>query len=434
MSTSATAQGQELIDERKFIDTCEAAWLSKLAIFDSSGVWQEDGHATCAAWLVDRCEMGRSTAKDKLHVAHELERRPVIAVAFAAGNVSYAKVRALTRLEGLDDVRDAKYLRYAADDTKDVLERRVQRWNYYANQDKPPSDLNERRGIRRVHGFGGEMGRLTIDALDDDIDRVLGVLDAYLDYLFHRRTTNSKPVDEASGKPYPQAVLRAVAGSGSEPESVPLASAEFVARFETAIADETPAEQYRSLPQRRLDAWMDLIEEIALVRDDQIDVERAAIGVTVDYETLVERARGSATLESGRIISGEAARRLACDAGIVRLITKGVSEILDVGRKTRTWTWAQRRAHHRARHAQLLRVPRLRPPHHPDPPHHLLGGRRHHRHRQRHPRLLHPPPPRTRGWMERLLGRRHWHHAIRGPSRPDRRINQSCGSRGISRQ
>ena len=34
MSKSATAQGQELIDERKFIDTCEAAWLAKLVVFE----------------------------------------------------------------------------------------------------------------------------------------------------------------------------------------------------------------------------------------------------------------------------------------------------------------------------------------------------------------------------------------------------------------
>jgi hypothetical protein len=116
-----------------------------------------------------------------------------------------------------------------------------------------------------------------------------------------------------------------------------------------SVTDEGPVEPMRTLAQRRLDALVDLTEEIALANPDKIDPETAAIGVTVAYETLVERAPGTATLASGRIISGEAARRLACDAGVVRIITKGVAEILDVGRKTRTWSYAQRRAI-RARH------------------------------------------------------------------------------------
>ena len=86
--------------------------------------------------------------------------------------------------------------------------------------------------------------------------------------------------------------------------------------------------------------------EQVLVRlpDYEIDVERAVVNVLCDYDTLVERASGSAELEGGYPVSGETARRLACDAGLVRIITRGASEILDIGRKTRAWTTAQRRA------------------------------------------------------------------------------------------
>jgi hypothetical protein len=56
----------------------------------------------------------------------------------------------------------------------------------------------------------------------------------------------------------------------------------------------------------------------------------------VPYETLITETGGSATLASGAVISGELARMLACDAGISRIITNGPSEILDVGRATRT--------------------------------------------------------------------------------------------------
>jgi hypothetical protein len=47
---------------------------------------------------------------------------------------------------------------------------------------------------------------------------------------------------------------------------------------------------------------------------------------------------------TGVTITGEAARRLACDAGIVRIITKGRSEVVDVGRRTRTIPVPLRRA------------------------------------------------------------------------------------------
>ena len=43
-------------------------------------------------------------------------------------------------------------------------------------------------------------------------------------------------------------------------------------------------------------------------------------------------------------LSGEAPRRIACDAAISRIITDGPSAILDAGRTTRTVTPAQRRA------------------------------------------------------------------------------------------
>jgi hypothetical protein len=61
-------------------------------------------------------------------------------------------------------------------------------------------------------------------------------------------------------------------------------------------------------------------------------------------ETLEARAGGSARLESGVIVRGEVARRLACDAGLSRVITNGRSEPLDVGRTTRTISPALARA------------------------------------------------------------------------------------------
>ncbi len=82
---------------------------------------------------------------------------------------------------------------------------------------------------------------------------------------------------------------------------------------------------------------------------DQIDPETAAIGITIAYEDLIQNRRVLTLTDQESTLTGEAVRRLCCDAGIHRLVIQGVSEFLDIGRKTRTWTTAQRRAI-RARH------------------------------------------------------------------------------------
>ncbi len=319
MSRSATPAGQELIDGRRHIDTCEAAWLDRLADFDTWGTWAEDGHSHAAPWLVSKCGMSRSTAKEKLRVAHEMSRRPVIREAFVAGDLPYSKVRLITRVERGDEEVDAKFVAHAKEDSFPVLEGRVKRWQMNADQDKEPRDLSDRFGVFRQHGFCGGTGRIIIEAADEDLDRIVNAIDAYLDYLFNN-SKDAEPVDKAP----------------MEPPTDDDGSAEL-------FVEEAPMEPDRTFPQRRLDALLDLIEEIVLVRDDQVDPERAAIGVTIDYDSLINRV-GGANTDSGAVLNAETVRRLACDAGIHRIIVKGASEILDVGRKTRTWNRAQRRA------------------------------------------------------------------------------------------
>jgi hypothetical protein len=66
--------------------------------------------------------------------------------------------------------------------------------------------------------------------------------------------------------------------------------------------------------------------------------------VTVDLEALERRAGARCELDDGRSLGPEAGRRLACDATISRLITRGGSEPLDVGRRTAVVPAALRRA------------------------------------------------------------------------------------------
>src|SRR6476659_4344365 len=95
---STSELGCLIVSGRAGIDSAEARWLLVLAEFDRRSGWAYDGAYDCAAWLVLRCGLGRSTAKERLRVAHELRRRPVLSAAFEAGEVSYSKIRVLTRI------------------------------------------------------------------------------------------------------------------------------------------------------------------------------------------------------------------------------------------------------------------------------------------------------------------------------------------------
>src|SRR5438477_11373730 len=90
--------GRRLIDLSSRLAAMECEWLSTLAEFDSRYGWWNDGEVSCVDWLASRCGLSRITAREKLRVAHELERRPAVRAAFQGGALSYSKVRAITRI------------------------------------------------------------------------------------------------------------------------------------------------------------------------------------------------------------------------------------------------------------------------------------------------------------------------------------------------
>lgn len=71
--------------------------------------------------------------------------------------------------------------------------------------------------------------------------------------------------------------------------------------------------------------------------------ERPHVTVTVDFTTLTG-GPGSAQLDWAGPVSAATALRLACDAGVSRVLTRGASEPLDVGRRTRVVSAGMRRA------------------------------------------------------------------------------------------
>jgi len=76
--------------------TCR--FLVLLGDFDDRRGWASWDMSSCAAWLSWKCQMTSGTAREHVRVARALRDLPVIRDEFAAGRLSYAKVRALTRI------------------------------------------------------------------------------------------------------------------------------------------------------------------------------------------------------------------------------------------------------------------------------------------------------------------------------------------------
>jgi hypothetical protein len=76
--------------------TCR--FLVLLGDFDARQGWATWEMNSCAQWLSWKCQMSAGTAREHVRVARALRDLPVLRAEFGAGRLSYAKVRALTRI------------------------------------------------------------------------------------------------------------------------------------------------------------------------------------------------------------------------------------------------------------------------------------------------------------------------------------------------
>jgi len=82
----------------KHINAATYELLVLIREFDERAGWLKWGLKNCAEWLAWRCDVSMTTALEKVRVAHALKTLPGISGAFASGELSYSKVRALTRV------------------------------------------------------------------------------------------------------------------------------------------------------------------------------------------------------------------------------------------------------------------------------------------------------------------------------------------------
>ena len=99
-SASATALdrlGDEIAELSAHLNAATARLLDLIREFDAREGWNT-GFRSCAHWLSWRVGLDLGAAREHVRVARALGNLPQLAEALASGEVSYAKVRAVTRV------------------------------------------------------------------------------------------------------------------------------------------------------------------------------------------------------------------------------------------------------------------------------------------------------------------------------------------------
>ena len=89
--------GDEIAELSAHLDAATARLLDLIREFDARGGWNH-GFRSCAHWLSWRAGLDLGAARERVRVARTLPTLPRLAEALGRGELSYAKVRALTRV------------------------------------------------------------------------------------------------------------------------------------------------------------------------------------------------------------------------------------------------------------------------------------------------------------------------------------------------
>jgi hypothetical protein len=116
------------------ITAATRAFLRALAESDRHKDWAAEGFSSCADWLAWRIGVTRNTASEKVRAARALEHLPLISDAMARGELSFSKVRALTRAATSEN--EAELLEFARASSAASLERLVRGWKTMSRADE----------------------------------------------------------------------------------------------------------------------------------------------------------------------------------------------------------------------------------------------------------------------------------------------------------
>ncbi|MCP4766554.1 MAG: DUF222 domain-containing protein [Gammaproteobacteria bacterium] len=260
-------------------------------------------HSFLSPQQADSLVRADALEREKVRAAHALKQLPLVSAAFAGGELSFSKVRALTRVA--DAASEAEWLHLARNATAAQLEKLVRAYRKCGRLAERENAVAQ-HASRDLNYYHDDDGSLVIRA--------------------------RLPADE--GAVVLQALGAAMDARQSEAEDTST-------REVTAVTSE-PADTFA---QRRADA-LAAVAEIALRSDSWSSPtgDRYQVMIHVTAESLAGNTGGRCELNDGPSLAPDTVRRIACDSSLLRLTEDRAGNPLDIGHKTRAIPPAMRRA------------------------------------------------------------------------------------------
>ena len=319
--------GEEMVRLRSVTRQLEATSAALSQRFASSRDWEADGARSAARWLYGNGNDSWQGTRSVLERGKLMSDFPEVAAAWRKGDISAQHVDALGRV--CHRYADLSADLMAVDDViADVAKRCeprefYQRLRHLCHRANP--DAVDERDRDQPTG-------LHVSMLLDGLVRVDGTLDAVLGARFLAMLESARR-DVAA----PEDAVADVTATRGSPEA----------------GEATRLHDPRPLSQRNLDALGRILDAAGAAAGDLamplVTGERPTVNVTVPVEALIDETSVEASwLEQFGVpttmITGRAARQLACDASIRPLLVDRQGQLVAMMPKVRTIHPALRRA------------------------------------------------------------------------------------------
>jgi hypothetical protein len=288
----------ELTELAAHIHAATYRLLELIRELDEQYPWADSGWRSTANYLSWRIGLDPGAAREKVRVARALPALPKIGDCLRRGELSYSKVRALTRIATPDNEQDL--LDIARAGTAAHVEKVVRAY----------------RGVERT---------AELEAAEAQHEG---------------RFVNLRLAEDGS------LIL-----NGQLPPEEGARFRKALEAFENALRAEEPADgdaaghSERNWGQRSADALVRMAETAIAAGDIVPDAARCQVVVHVDAQVLADpAAAGRSEVEQAGGVAAETSRRLACDADVIPMTDGPRGEPLDIGRKSRVIPAALRRA------------------------------------------------------------------------------------------
>jgi Domain of unknown function (DUF222)/HNH endonuclease len=311
--------------------TCR--FLVLLADFDARRGWASWDMNSCATWLSWKCQMSSGAAREHVRVARALRDLPVICGEFAAGRLSYAKVRALTRVATPDT--EAGLAEIAGPMTGNQLERFARAHRKVTSADDAAARIR-RRLTWRLEEDGSLAGMFRLPPLAGAV--LLKALRAAAGDLEH-------PHDGQAGDVSAETPAAGAAGAGQPAAGPAVATSSSLADGLVAIAEAFLAGKVAGADDPEVYQVIVHVGTGALAAGDEAGVSAETPPPAVSAPVPGDPADPARChVDDGPAISVSTAQMLGCTAALSWMVHGRDGAVLDLGRRRRRPSAALRRA------------------------------------------------------------------------------------------